>query len=66
MDMRYLGRRVAKPLFFVSSYLIFSIDIDDWCDMPARGYDILLSGLNLMYTTDVTTLEIKNSSYCEH
>lgn len=64
MDMHCLGRRVAKLLFFLfRAIYFFSIDIDDWCDMPARGHDILLSGLNLIYTTDVTTFTIK---ICEH
>jgi len=59
MDMHCLGKRVAKFFFFVLSYLLLSINIDDWCDMPACGHDILHPGLNLIYTTDVTTFTIK-------
>jgi DNA-directed RNA polymerase subunit RPC12/RpoP len=58
MDMHCLGRRAAKFFFLVSSYLLFLINIDDWCDMPACGHDILLLVLNLIYTTDVTTFMI--------
>jgi hypothetical protein len=36
MDMHCLGRRVAKLLFFVSSYLLFSIDIGDWRDVSTQ------------------------------
>ena len=61
MDMHYLGRRVANFFFFfVPSYLLFSVNIDDWCDMPACGHYILLPGLNLIYTTDVITFTIKD------
>jgi len=58
MDMHCLGRPVAKLFFLVSRYLPFLINIDDWCDMPACGHDILHSVLNFIYTTDVTTFTI--------
>jgi hypothetical protein len=35
MDMHCLGRLAAKFFFLFSSYLLFLINIDDWCDMPA-------------------------------